>query len=149
MNLLVIGNNVDSVALDIWKGNTNYCVLNNAFLWCNEFVKYIKKVNKVIVASTSQQFKERPINDVIEFLTKHEFIPVLIADDKKSFENTMYTALVDEIPDTILYTKNKNNKEYKEFIDIAKGYLLGKGLTNNGNKTISTPRKRKRTTIKE
>ena len=148
MNLLIIGNNVDSVALEIWKGNTNYTVLNNAYVWCDDFVKYAKKQKQLIVASTADQFKNRPINDVIEFLSKHNFIPVFVADNKKSFENTMYTALVDEIPDTILYTKNKMNKDYNEFINITKGYLLGKGLTENGNKTISTPRKRKRTTSK-
>lgn len=147
MNLLIIGEHVDNIAMEIWKCNTNYCVLNNALVWCNDFIKYIKKQKKVIVASTSKQFKERPINDVIEFLSKYDFIPVLIADDKKSFENTMYTALVDEIPNTILYTRNKENKDYNEFIEITKGYLLGKGL-ENGNKTISTPRKRKRTTSK-
>lgn len=148
MNLLVIGENIDNIAMDMWKGNTNYCVLNNALVWNKEFLKYIKD-RKVIVASTSTQFKDRPINDVIEFLTDNKFIPVLIAANKKSFENTMYTALVDEIPNTILFTKNKENKDYKEFIEIAKGYLLGKGLTDNDNKTISTPRKRKRTTIKK
>ena len=59
-------------------------------------------------------------------MNKNNFIPILIADDSKSIENNMYTALTDEIPSTLLYTKNKENKDYDELIKISQGYLLGK-----------------------
>ena len=149
MNLLVIGNDVDDIALDIWKGNTNYYVMNKAYLWCEEFTKYIKKHPNVIVSSTKEQFADKDINTTLEFLLKYNFIPVLVADDKNSFENIMYTAFVDDIPNTILYIKNKENKDYNEFIRIGRDYLLGKGLIDKNDKTISTPRKRKRTTTKK
>ena len=148
MNLIVIGNDVDNIAMDIWRGNTNYTVLNQSpCLWNKDFLSYIKN-KKVIVASTSDQFVERTINEVIEFLTTHDFVPILIADDKKSIENNIYTGLSSEIPSTLLYTKNKENKEYNELLKITLGYLLGKGIINDNN-TLRTPRKRKRTTTKK
>jgi hypothetical protein len=148
MNLIVIGDDVDHIALDIWKGNTNYVVLNQSpCLWNKDFLKYIKNKN-VIVSSTAEQFVEKTINEVIEYLVEHDFIPVLIAKDKKSIENNIYTGLSSEIPNTILYTKNKENKDYNELLKITHGYLLGKGLINE-NKTLRTPRKRKTTITKK
>ena len=81
------------------------------------------------------------------FMDTHS-IPILIADNETSFENTMYIALFDEIPNTVLYTRNKEQKDYGEFIKIAQGYLLGKGIEDN-DRTIRTPKKRKRTTSKK
>lgn len=148
MNLIVIGNDVDDIAMDIWRGNTNYVVLNNCpCLWNKDFLKYIKNKN-VIVSATAAQVVTKTINEVIEFLTTHDFVPILIADDKKSIENNIYTGLSSEIPSTLLYTKNKENKDYNELLKITQGYLLGKGIINDNN-TLRTPRKRKRTTAKK
>ena len=84
MNLMIIGNDTDNIALDIWKGNTNYTVLNQSpYVWSNDFKKFIKD-RPVIVSTTSEQFVEKNINDVIEFMIKNEFIPILIADNKKA-----------------------------------------------------------------
>lgn len=144
MNLIIIGNDTDNIALDIWKGNTNYTVLNQSpYVWSNDFKKFIKD-RPVIVSTTSEQFVEKNINDVIEFMIKNEFIPILIADDKKAIENNIYTALSDSILSSLLYIRNKENKDYDELIKRTQGYLLGKGIIENGNKTLRTPRKRKK-----
>ena len=144
MNLIIIGNDTDNIALDIWKGNTNYTVLNQSpYVWSNDFKKFIKD-RPVIVSTTSEQFVEKNINDVIEFMIKNEFIPILIADNKKAIENNIYTALSDSILSSLLYIKNKENKDYDELIKRTQGYLLGKGIIENGNKTLRTPRKRKK-----
>lgn len=149
MNLILIGNDIDNFALDIWKANTNYTVLNKSpSVWSNLFKNYINN-RDVIVVTTNDQFVNRDINDVIEFMNKNKFIPILIADNSKSIENNIYTALSDEIPSTLLYTKNKENKDYDELIKISQGYLLGKGIIENGNKTLRTPRKRKKSTTKK
>lgn len=149
MNLILIGNDIDNFALDIWKANTNYTVLNKSpSLWSKLFKNYINN-RDVIVVTTNDQFVNKDINDVIEFMNKNKFIPILIADNSKSIENNIYTALSDEIPSTLLYTKNKENKDYDELIKISQGYLLGKGIIENGNKTLRTPRKRKKSTTKK
>lgn len=149
MNLILIGNDIDNFALDIWKANTNYTVLNKSpSVWSKLFKNYINN-RDVIVVTTNDQFANKDINDVIEFMNKNKFIPILIADNSKSIENNIYTALSDEIPSTLLYTKNKENKDYDELIKISQGYLLGKGIIENGNKTLRTPRKRKKSTTKK
>lgn len=149
MNLILIGNDIDNFALDIWKANTNYTVLNKSpSVWSKLFKNYINN-RDVIVVTTNDQFVNKDINDVIEFMNKNKFIPILIADNSKSIENNIYTALSDEIPSTLLYTKNKENKDYDELIKISQGYLLGKGIVENGNKTLRTPRKRKKSTTKK
>lgn len=149
MNLILIGNDVDNFALDIWKANTNYTVLNKSpSVWSKLFKNYINN-RDVIVVTTNDQFVNKDINDVIEFMNKNKFIPILIADNSKSIENNIYIALSDEIPSTLLYTKNKENKDYNELIKISQGYLLGKGIIENGNKTLRTPRKRKKSTTKK
>lgn len=149
MNLILIGNDIDNFALDIWKANTNYTVLNKSpSVWSKLFKNYIND-RDVIVVTTNDQFVDKDINDVVEFMNKNKFIPILIADNSKSIENNIYTALSDEIPSTLLYTKNKENKDYDELIKISQGYLLGKGIIENGNKTLRTPRKRKKSTTKK
>lgn len=149
MNLMIIGNDTDNIALDIWKGNTNYTVLNQSpYVWSNDFKKFIKD-RPVVVSTTSEQFVEKNINDVIEFMIKNEFIPILIADNKKAIENNIYTALSDSILSSLLYIKNKENKDYDELIKRTQGYLLGKGIIENGNKTLRTPRKRKKSTTEK
>lgn len=149
MNLILIGNDIDNFALDIWKANTNYTVLNKSpSVWSKLFKNYINN-RDVIVVTTNDQFVNKDINDVIEFMNKNKFIPILIADNSKSIENNIYTALSDEIPSTLLYTKNKENKDYDELIKISQGYLLGKGIIENDNKTLRTSRKRKKSTTKK
>lgn len=149
MNLILIGNNIDDIALDVWKGNTNYTVLNqNPYVWGKDFSDFISN-KEVIVSTTSEQFQDKTINKTLEFMLTHKFIPVFIADDKKSIEHNMYTALCEEIPSAVIYTKNENKKDYNELIRIARGYLLGKGIIENDNKTLRTPRKRKKSTSEE
>lgn len=149
MNLMLIGNNIDNIALDIWKANTNYTILNQSpCVWGKSFKEYIKN-RSVIVVTTSEQFEDKNVNDVIEFMLKYDFIPVLIADNKNALENIIYTTLEEYIPSALLYTKNKENKDYDELIKISQGYLLGKGIINNGNKTLRTPRKRKKSSSKK
>ena len=90
-------------------------------------------------------------NDVnsLEFMINYKFIPIFIADSKKAIEHNMYTALCDDIPSAVIYTKNKDKKDYNELIRIARGYLLGKGIIENDNKTLRTPRKRKKSTTEK
>lgn len=149
MNLVIIGKDTDRIALDIWKGNTNYTVINRTpSMWSTAFTNYIKKKD-VVVSVSCDQFLLKPINDVIELFRKYEFIPIFISDSDKSNERDMYTALNQEFPSALLYTRNKKNKDYDKLLEITKGYLLGKGIILKDDKTLQTPRKRKRSTPKK
>lgn len=144
MNLVIIGNDVDDIAMDVWKGNTNFTVLNQSpYLWGKNFLEYIKN-KEVIVSTTADQFESVAINNFLEFMDKKEFIPIFIANGKDDFVNKMYTAVNELIPDAVLYTRNKKNEGYTELIKITRGYLFKRKESND--KTVRTPRKRKKRT---
>lgn len=124
MNLVIIGNDVDDIALDIWKGNTNYTVLNKSpYLWGTNFINYIGNKD-VIVTTDEEQFKAKTINQFLEYMTEHEFIPIFIADSGDDFVNLMYTAVNEIIQDAVLYTRNETNDGYDELIKLTRNYLI-------------------------
>ena len=147
MNLVIIGNDVDDIAMDIWKGNTNFTVLNkNPYLWGENFLNYIDG-KEVIVTTNDEQFKSKTTNQFLEYMEKHNFIPIFIADDKDDFVNLMYTAVNEILQDAILYTRNAKNEEYDIFIKMTREYLFKR--KENNDKTVRTPRKRKTSTSKK
>lgn len=147
MNLVIIGNDVDDIAMDIWKGNTNFTVLNkNPYLWGENFLSYIDG-KEVIVTTNDEQFKSKTTNQFLEYMEKHNFIPIFIADDKDDFVNLMYTAVNEILQDAILYTRNEKNEEYDIFIKMTREYLFKRKESNDN--TVRTPRKRKTSTTKK
>lgn len=147
MNLVIIGSDVDDIAMDIWKGNTNFTVLNkNPYLWGENFLRYIEG-KEVIVTTNDEQFKSKTTNQFLEYMEKHNFIPIFIADDKDDFVNLMYTAVNEILQDAILYTRNAKNEEYDIFIKMTREYLFKR--KENNDKTVRTPRKRKTSTSKK
>ena len=146
MNLIIIGNDVDEIAMDIWRGNTNYTVLNKSpYIWSKQYADFVKDKD-VIVSTTSEQFENKTINETIEILNERNFIPILISDAEEDMPSLMYSVLKDENPNTIWYMKNKKKVDYKELIKTAQGYLLGKGLYDN---TIRTSEERERPASKK
>ena len=149
MNLIIIGDNTDDIAMDIWIANTNYTILNmSPAVKDKMFVKFIED-KEVIVSTTSIQFEEMHINDFVDYMNKHKFIPIFIADPGDVLERKMYTAVCEMLPNSVLYTRNKDKKDYDELLRICRDYVIGKGIIENDNKTIRTPRKRKKSTSKE
>lgn len=146
MNLVVIGNDTDQICLDIWKGNTNYTVLNqNPYLWGKNFIEYIKN-RDVIVSTTDEQFQTKTINEFVEYMIKHDFIPIFIADNSEDFVNQMYSAVNDILQQAVLYTRNEKNEEYDILLKITKDYIIKRNESDD--KTVRTPRKRKTSTSK-
>lgn len=142
MNLLIVGDDVQDIAMEIWKTNTNYAVVNNSrCLWDKEFINYIKNKN-VIVTTTKEQFECVNANEFLMYLEKYEFIPIFIAKDKDDFVCNMYTLIDDTVPEAVLFIRNENNEGYIELIKISTEYLF-KRKKSNGDKTLRTPRKRK------
>lgn len=140
MNLIVIGNNVDKIAMDIWQGNTNFLVLNKSpYIWDNEFKRYIKDKD-VIVVTTNHQILDKIVNDVLDNFKENKLIPILIADDKNSPEMQMYSVFEEDIPETLLYLRNKNNQDYLEFIEMAQLRLNIKKEKPNNDNIIRTPK---------
>ena len=134
MNLLIIGNDVDDIAKDAWKANTNYMILNmSPYLWGKEFKKFHKKHKELIVTSTSGQFLTNGIEEFVELMQEYDFIPVFIAEDKVAIERCMHTKVEEMLPHSILYMGTKNCDKYPELIKILQGYLLGKGFEDGDN----------------
>lgn len=139
MNLVIIGNNTDEIAKDIWKGNTNYMILNqNPYMFGPAFAKFTENKD-VIISTTSEQFESKTVDYVINWFKEHKYIPIFIADDKESMERKMHIAMEESIPSSILYTRNEKNKDYDVLVKIARGYLLGKGIIEDDDKTLRTP----------
>lgn len=147
MNLLIIGHNVDDLALEVWKANTNYTVLNmSPNLWGKDFKKFYKKNTDLIVTSTSDQFASRGVDDFINLMEEYKFIPAFISEDKDGFERIMHTNVEEVLPYSILFMGNRKTKEYEELINILQGYITGKGFLTNGNNIVSTSREGEGTT---
>ena len=144
---MVIGDNTDDIALDIWKGNTNYTVLNKSpFLWGKNLLEYISDKD-VIISTTSEQFEMVEINDFLEYMYTYKFIPIFIANDEHDFVNMMYAAIHDILQDAVLFTRNEKNEGYDELIKIAREYLIKRN--ERDGKTIRTSRKRKTSASKK
>lgn len=150
MNLVIIGNNVDDLALEVWKANTNYTVLNmSPNLWEKDFKKFYKTHKDLIVTSTTDQFASRGVDDFINLMEEYKFIPAFISEDKTGFERIMHTNVEEVLPYSILFMGNRKTKEYEELINILQGYITGKGFLTNGNNIVSTSREGEGTTAKE
>lgn len=139
MNLLIIGQDIDDIALKAWEANTNYTVLNmSPYLWGKDFKKFYKKHKELIVTSTAEQFLINGVDEFIELMQKYEFIPIFIADDKDAIERVMHTNVEEVLPYSILYMGTKTCDKYSELISILQGYITGKGFVENGNNIIPT-----------
>lgn len=139
MNLLIIGNDVDELAKEVWKANTNYMILNmSPYLWGKDFKKFHKKHKELIITSTAEQFLAKGVDEFIELMQEHEMIPIFIAEDKESMERVMHTNVEEVLPYSLLYMGSRNCDKYPELIEILQGYITGKGF-ENGDNTVSTP----------
>lgn len=139
MNLLIVGNDVDNVAKDTWKANTNYMILNmSPYLWGKDFKKFQKKHKELIITSTADQFLAKGVDEFIELMTQYNMTPIFIAEDKDSIERVMHTNVEEILPYSVLYMGSKNCDKYSELIKILQGYITGKGF-KNGDNTVSTP----------
>lgn len=131
MNLMIIGDDVDKIAKDIWKANTNYYIINqNPYVFDKNFIKFIKN-KRVIVCTTVEQFKDKDFNTVVDFMNDNKFIPIFVTDSNETIENRIYIAIDDYVENCVLYLKNEKNEDYDNLIKICGDYLLGKGLINN------------------
>lgn len=142
MNIILIGNNLREIGRDIWECNKEFSIIEILDITNKNFIDYIKN-KKVILLADSSQFVTFPINDLLDYFNKHKLIPVFIADNEKSFEVRMYYTLAREIQDSLLYIHNEKHEKtenYKELIDIIKGYLFNKGLIDD--KFIRTSNRR-------
>lgn len=149
MNLLIIGNDVDALAKDVWKANTNYMILNmSPYLWGKEFKKFQKKHKELIITSTTDQFLTKGVDEFIELMKECDMIPIFIADDKDAMERVMHTNVEEILQYSILYMGSRNCDKYPELIDILQGYITGKGF-ENGDNTVSTSTKGEGTAVEE
>lgn len=131
MNLIIIGDDVDKIAKDIWKANTNYYIINqNPYVFDKNFIKFIKN-KRVIVCTTVEQFTDKDFNTVVDFMNDNKFIPIFVTDSNETIENRIYIAIDDYVENCVLYLKNEKNEDYDNLIKICGDYLLGKGLINN------------------
>lgn len=139
MNLLIIGNDVDDLAKEVWTANTNYMVLNmSPYLWGKEFKKFHKKHPELIITSTAGQFLQNGVDDFVNLMNEHNFQPVFIAEGKDSIERVMHTNVEEILPYSVLFMGARNTKEYTNLVNTLKGYISGKGFMD-GDNIIPTP----------
>lgn len=148
MNLIVIGKDTDSIAISIWNKNTNFTILNKIKnLKNNGLLDYIDS-HKVVLSVPTKTIIKTKVNYFIEFCLTHKCVPIFIAENKDDFVNTMYVAVNEQLKGTLLYTKNDENKDFEELLNIAKEYMSLKGFNFNDN-AVRTPRKRKTSATKK
>lgn len=149
MNLLIIGNDVDELAKEVWTANTNYTVLNmSPYLWGKEFKKFHKSHKDLIITSTAGQFLQNGIDDFVNLMNEYDFQPVFIAEDKESIERLMHTNVEETLPYSVLFMGARNTEEYKDLVSMLKGYISGKGFMD-GDNIIPTPTEGEGTTTQE
>lgn len=148
MNLMIIGDDVDKIAKDIWKANTNYYIINqNPYVFDKNFIKFIKN-KRVIVCTTVEQFEDKDFNTVVDFMNDNKFIPIFVTDSNETIENRIYIAIDNYVENCVLYLKNEKNEDYDNLIKICGDYLLGKGLINNDT-TLRTSGEGKKTSSRK
>lgn len=150
MNLLLIGECIDGLAMEVWQANTNYTVLNmSPYLWGKDFQKFYKKHKDLIITTTCEQFKSHGVEEFVDLMEQYEFIPAFISDDKDGFERIMHTNVEEILPYSIFFMGNRFTKEYEELVDILQGYILGKGFIKNGDNTVPASTEGEGTTTTE
>lgn len=142
MNLIIIGNDTVKIAMDIWKNNTNYCVLGDIKNPYDKDLKAFIKNNKSILVVDTKKLYFKKINSVINYFTKNNIIPIFIADNKQETECKMYHAIVDYIKESVLFIKNENNESYDELLKITKKYMSIKRNNGENDTTIQSPKGR-------
>lgn len=143
MNLIIVGTNCYDLGKEIWTANTEYAVVESNNINDKHYKAYIKD-KKTITIADAAQFKNKKVNDVLDEFLKNEQIPIFVAADKASFERLMYTNISPIILESLLICGTPDKKEYDEIIQTAKGYLYGKGMVSKVDKTVSTPRRRRK-----
>lgn len=140
MNLLIIGTDVDQLAMDVWQANTNYTVLNmSPPLWGKDFKKFYKSHQNLIITSTAGQFLAHGVDAFIDLMRDYDMTPVFIAPDKDAIERVMHTNVEEALPYSVVYIGNENSEKYSELIQLLQEYISGKGFLADGNNIISTP----------
>lgn len=119
MNLMVVGKDVDNIALDIHKYRASkYYILNNIHnLGDWEFRSFLKNNNSIFVVDSSV-IESYSINYIIDFCEHHEVGVTLVGDVKGCIEESIYYNLVTRFPSSIIYwQRNKENQEYDDLIE--------------------------------
>ncbi len=145
MNLIIVGTNCYDLGKEIWTANTEYAVVESNNINDKHYKAYIKD-KKTITIADAEQFKDKEVNVVLDMFIKNQQIPIFVASDNASFERLMYTNISPIILESLLICGQPEKKEYDEIIQTAKGYLYGKGMVDKVDKTVSTPRRRRKVT---
>lgn len=128
MNLLMIGHDIDDLAKKVWVANTNYTIINmSPNMWGKEFAQLYKKTQDLIVVSTEYQFVAKGIDDFVELVTKYNFVPVFVTDDKSHIIRCMHTAVEDLLPEAVLFMGDETSERYPELIAMLQELLKMKG----------------------
>lgn len=119
MNLMVVGKDVDNIALDIHKYRASkYYILNNIHkLGDWEFRSFIKGNDTIFVVDPSV-IEAHSINYIIDFCERYEVGITLVGDDRGCIEENIYYNLVTRFPSSVIYwQRNPENKDYDELIE--------------------------------
>lgn len=120
MNLMIVGNDTESIARDIHKKYSICTIINNiTTLKSQELERFIKR-NKVIMLVDANTVMSYGINTILDLCERRHIQIALVSDARHSDEETIYYALEERMPEMLMWQRNPENKDYENFVtDLA------------------------------
>ena len=125
-NILLIGRNIKTVGNDIWKKNTNVYHVSTSTLTDRNFIDFILSAKTSILCSMEEKYLDDiTVNGLMDFCDRYKFLPMFVVLDKSDLAHSAFLTLNDRYRDSLEYTINDEEKEYKDFVNICSEYLIG------------------------
>lgn len=125
MNLIIIGKNVNDIALKLQKMRPKFAVLDGITSLKNTDLKKYLQEHKAIMIIDTNVILSYGINNVLNFCQEVGAGVTLIAD---SFDNTdediIFYTIARHFPETtLLWSRNEENEGYDEMMERSVGVL--------------------------
>ena len=128
-NIMLISDNIDlaiKIAKDLWKYNTNYCIISTDNGYDYKIKHFISEENdRNIIVTNPDWIFQKKVNSYINYCKNYNIVPFFISE-KNNLDKThlLYTNLEEIYPDSTEYIYcYKDEETYKMELSILKSYL--------------------------